>query len=73
MAIKMKATRAAVRTARNLEEVATQVAAIQEQLNRIEDMLATFQLEPVIERETVANEPPVTKAPAKPAPKAKGK
>lgn len=39
MAIKMKAARAAVKTAKNLEELATQVSAIQEQLNRMEDEL----------------------------------
>lgn len=55
----MKATRAAIKTARNLEEVAAQVAAIQEQLNRIEDMLTA-------QPETVEPEPaPAAKTPAK--------
>lgn len=40
MAIKMaKATRVAVKTAKSLDELATEVATMREQLNRIEDML----------------------------------
>lgn len=35
----MKATRAAIKTAKNLEELAEQVAQLREQMNRVEDML----------------------------------
>lgn len=35
----MKATRAAIKTAKNLEELSVQVAEMQEQLNRIEARL----------------------------------
>lgn len=63
MAITMKATRAAIKTARNLEEVAAQVAAMQEQLNRIEDMLLA-KVE-AAEEELPAETKPAAKTPAK--------
>lgn len=56
----MKATRAAIKTAKGLDELANEVAEMRSQLNRIEDMLLA-KVEAVEEVET------------KPAPKSKGK
>ena len=75
MAITMKATRAAIKTAKNIEELAAQVAGIQEQLNRIEDVLpqvigdaVTRNLDKLLKAAGIGEEPE-----AKPAAKPKGK
>lgn len=77
----MKATRAAIKTAKNIEELAVEMAEMRGQLNRIEDMLPniiTEQMTRLLDamdeqvRQSV-NEKLSPSAEAKPVAKPKGK